>query len=164
MGSTDGQTDDNNTPPVKRSRLVVTTDGMCSPNPGKMRIGVIVEADNGEILKLVSESAGWGTSNVSEYLAVARGLAECSQIGAKVVVVYTDSQLVERQLNGTYRVGNKALKRHHARIKDMEKRFSKVRYRWHSREADRGPQADALAKGGKAAAEVYEQLAPADGT
>ena len=142
------------------------TDGMCSPNPGRTRIGVIVESSDGEILKLVSEDTGWGTSNKAEYSAVLRGLIECARIGTRVVVVYTDSQLVERQLNGVYRVNNRDLRKLHAQIKRLEHPFTRVRYRWHSREADRGPQADALAKGGKAAAEIYEQLtraSPAQG-
>lgn len=159
MGSADVQKNDNNTPPVNHRRVVVTTDGMCTPNPGKTRIGVIVETGEGEILQLVSEDSGWGTSNTAEYSAIIRGLEVSARLRAQIVTVYTDSQLVERQLNGVYKVGNKTLRGYHTRAKKLESKFTRVRFRWHSREADRGPQADALAKGGKAAAEIYEQLA-----
>jgi ribonuclease HI len=138
-------------------RVVITTDGMAKPNPGKTRIGVIVENDT-EVLSLISEYSGFGTSNTAEYSAVLRGLKEAKSLGATIAICYTDSQLVERQLNGVYRVSDKRLRVLHARIKDFEDAFTTVRYRWHSREAGRGPQADALAAGGEKAADVYREL------
>jgi ribonuclease HI len=140
-------------------QIILTTDGSSEPNPGRTRIGAVLETPDGEVLGLVSEPSGYGTSNTAEYTAVLRGLQECQRHSATRVTVYTDSQLVAQQLNGVYKVKNKRLRALHAQVLGAAGRFARVRFRWHSREDGRGPAADALAKGGKKAAEIYEQLA-----
>ena len=141
--------------------VVITTDGEAKPNPGRIRIGVIVEKpyrEGTEILSAITEDVGWGTNNEAEYKAILRGLNEANALGASSVVVYTDSQLCDRQLRGVYAIKNKSLKKIHSDIKAAEKGFDSVKYRWHRRDSGRGPQADALAKGGKSAQSVMEAL------
>ena len=140
-------------------RIVLTTDGSSEPNPGKTRIGAVLQDTQGTVIGLVSEPSGYGTSNTAEYTAILRGLQECARHGATHVTVYTDSQLVCHQLEGVFNVKNTRLKGLHKNVLSTSKRFTRVRFRWHSREEGMGPAADSLAKGGKAAAEVYEQLA-----
>jgi len=139
-------------------RVTVTTDGAAKPNPGYTRIGVIIEDSEAKVLSVISESTGFGTSNSAEYKAIIRGLEESASLNASIVVIYTDSQLCERQLNGSYKIANKRLKPLWGRIKKLESKFTKVRYRWHSRTEGRGPQADALAEGGEKAANTFEEL------
>ena len=139
-------------------RMIITTDGSATPNPGKTRIGVLVEDHDANILAAFSEDAGFGTSNTAEYKAIIRGLVYAKDSKATICVVYTDSQLCERQLNGIYGVNKETLVSLHAQVKSLEKFFTRVRYRWRSREEGRQPIADALAAGGSRALEALRSI------
>lgn len=129
---------------VKVKDLVVTVDGSCVHK--RMGIGIAMRtAGDAQTLKEISLSRGYGTSNRAEYLAV---IAACTQamkyFEYDSLVIYTDSQLVFRQLNGEYRVKNAELKRcYHRAIQALQ--TAKARLRWHSREDGDGPLADKLA-------------------
>ncbi|GIV20613.1 MAG: ribonuclease H [Armatimonadota bacterium] len=79
-------------------------DGASRGNPGKAGIGVLLCNDTGEPLKEISESIGETTNNVAEYRALIRALEEARALGADAVEVYTDSELLARQINGLYGV------------------------------------------------------------
>ncbi len=136
----------------------ITTDGEAKPNPGKIRVGVLIEDSKDSVLKAISQEAGVGSNNMAEYLAVIKGLEEAVSMGASSATVYTDSQLVDRQLRGVYSVKNPALRKLHRRARDLAENMSVVRYRWHSREEPKAKVADALAEGGTRAAKVLEEL------
>lgn len=140
--------------------LVVVTDGEAKPNPGRMGIGVLIENTEGEVVSAISERVGVGSNNSAEYLAVIRGLEEAKTLGAKSVTVYTDSQLVDRQLRGVYSVKNPALKKLYNKAKVLIDSLELVRLRWHPRESPKAKKADALAEGGGRAATVMEELCP----
>jgi ribonuclease HI len=138
--------------------LEIITDGEAKPNPGKMGIGVLIRDSEGTVMAAISEKAGVGSNNVAEYLAVIRGLEEAKSLGAQTVTLYTDSQLVDRQLRGVYRVKSKGLKPLHQRALDRVRNLNQVRFRWHPRESPKAKWADALAEGGPRAAKVLEDL------
>ncbi|MCS6831408.1 MAG: ribonuclease HI family protein [bacterium] len=79
-------------------------DGASRGNPGRAGIGVVLCNHAGEPVKEVSESIGETTNNVAEYHALIRGLEEARALGADAVEVYTDSELLARQINGLYGV------------------------------------------------------------
>lgn len=79
-------------------------DGASRGNPGKAGIGVVLCDDAGEPVKEISESIGETTNNVAEYRALIRALEEARALGADTVQVYTDSELLARQINGLYAV------------------------------------------------------------
>lgn len=139
-------------------KMVITTDGSAVPNPGPTRIGVLVEDDSGNILAAFSEESGFGTSNTAEYKAIIRGLTFAKEAHASICVVYTDSQLCERQLNGLYDVRKETLIPLYNQVKALEKFFTRVRFRWRSREEGRQPLADALAAGGSRAMEALRSI------
>lgn len=79
-------------------------DGASKGNPGSAGIGVLLCDDAGEPLKEISEPIGVATNNVAEYRALIRGLEEARAMGWDTVEVYTDSELLARQLSGQYSV------------------------------------------------------------
>lgn len=83
--------------------MIVYTDGACSGNPGPMGIGFVILQDGKEIFKQ-SKAIGKGTNNIAEYSAVIEGVKKAVALGAKGIVVRSDSQLLIRQLNGQYRI------------------------------------------------------------
>jgi ribonuclease HI len=53
---------------------------------------------------------GEATNNVAEYTAVCRALEAARQVGAKQVIVFSDSELLVKQLNNEYRVKSEQLR------------------------------------------------------
>jgi ribonuclease HI len=92
-------------PKIKgNSRLCLLVDGASRGNPGPAAIGGVVYSDSGNKVAELSRYVGVTTNNVAEYLGVIYGLQEALFQGAVSVLLKTDSQLVARQLKGSYRV------------------------------------------------------------
>jgi len=89
--------------------LIIYIDGACFGNPGPMGIGLVVYKGKEKLME-VSEYAGEGTNNKAEYLALIRALEIANKMGEKEVHIRTDSQLIERQIKGEYKVKNAGLK------------------------------------------------------
>ncbi len=82
----------------------IHVDGAARGNPGPAGIGAIIRKQDGTVLKEVAEPLGQTTNNVAEYSALIRGLEEARGLGGSRVHVFTDSELMARQINGVYRV------------------------------------------------------------
>jgi ribonuclease HI len=83
--------------------LEIYIDGASRGNPGPSGIGVII-CRQGEVLKNISESVGNTTNNIAEYKALIYALEEALIIKPASVIIYSDSQLLCRQINGQYKV------------------------------------------------------------
>ena len=79
-------------------------DGAARGNPGPAGIGVVIEDAEGNVVKEVAEPLGQTTNNVAEYSALVRALEEARALGCSHLAVFTDSELMARQLNGQYAV------------------------------------------------------------
>lgn len=86
------------------------TDGASRGNPGPAAIGVVIRTPDGRLVAEVSEAIGVATNNVAEYTALVRGLERARALGARRVRVRADSELLVRQLAGTYAVRNEGLR------------------------------------------------------
>ncbi len=94
-------------PPAK---LVLKVDGGARGNPGPAAVGVVVKKPDGALVEELSERIGFATNNVAEYRAVLRGLERAAALGAREVEIIGDSELVARQLSGTYKVKHPAMR------------------------------------------------------
>ena len=97
---------------------------------------------DGTVLDELAERIGPATNNVAEYRAVLRGLERAHAFGADEVEVVGDSELVVRQLNGTYKVKHPAMRPLYEQAVDALRGFE----RWHVRSVPRAEnaRADAL--------------------
>lgn len=86
----------------------IFTDGAARGNPGPAGIGVVIRND-AKVLLEVADSIGESTNNVAEYMAFIRGLEEAMDMGEKNIEVFSDSELLVKQINGEYRVKNNGL-------------------------------------------------------
>lgn len=129
--------------PVPPGGLAGWCDGACAGNPGPMGIGGLLR-DGTETVCQYSESAGMGSNNEAEYLAMIR-LLECGlSHGVQSLVCHSDSELVVRQLLGEYSVRKPHLYRLYRKALNLASEFSgSVRFVWVPRE--RNADADALA-------------------
>jgi ribonuclease HI len=83
------------------SELVAYVDGGSHGNPGSSGIGVVVEDARGEKLR-IAKWIGQQDNNVAEYVALLEALQIAVSRKARVLRVYTDSQVVVRQMTGAY--------------------------------------------------------------
>ena len=109
------------------SVLSIYTDAGARGNPGPAAIAVLVFQE-GNLLKQHGEYIGVATNNQAEYRAVIKALELAHSMGAKEIHLFTDSELVARQLKGSYRVKDAKLKPLHGQAKALEKGFEKVTY------------------------------------
>ncbi|MEN8005582.1 MAG: ribonuclease HI family protein [Candidatus Krumholzibacteriota bacterium] len=93
-------------PLPKRGRpvLEIFTDGASRGNPGPASIGVVFKLKDGVEIAEHCEAIGRATNNVAEYRAVVAALEHCLRWKVKRVHLNMDSELIARQLHGTYRV------------------------------------------------------------
>ena len=81
--------------------LVAHIDGGSHGNPGPSGIGVILEDSDGKRVK-IAKWIGVQDNNVAEYLALLEALQCAVALRAKKLHVYSDSQVVVRQMTGEY--------------------------------------------------------------
>ncbi|ADU52154.1 ribonuclease H [Thermaerobacter marianensis DSM 12885] len=122
------------------------TDGAARGNPGPAGIGVVLIDPRGQVAERVARFIGTATNNVAEYTALITGLQRALEHGARRLEVYSDSELMVRQLNGQYRVKNDGLKPLYRQVLDLVARFDAVRFVHVPRE--RNKDADRLANQG----------------
>ncbi|MCK9582102.1 MAG: ribonuclease HI family protein [Endomicrobiales bacterium] len=89
--------------------LNIFVDGGARGNPGPAGIGVyICDRDKVAILSH-KEYIGKATNNIAEYTALIRGLELAKKYLPCAVVVFTDSELICKQMIGVYRVKDTTL-------------------------------------------------------
>jgi ribonuclease HI len=83
------------------SNLVAYVDGGSLGNPGPSGIGVVINGcESGEIR--IAKWIGHQDNNVAEYAALLEALQCAVSLNAKKLHVYSDSQVVVRQMSGEY--------------------------------------------------------------
>lgn len=83
-------------------------DGASRGNPGEAGIGCVILLNDNRKIE-ISEYIGQTTNNVAEYNALIRGLEEALEVGVDEVEIFSDSELLVRQMTGIYKVKNKNL-------------------------------------------------------
>jgi ribonuclease HI len=131
------------TPTPDGLQAVVSVDGASKGNPGPAGAGVVIAAPEGDALRELSLPIAHATNNVAEYMGLVAGLRAAQELGLKRIEIRTDSELLQRQLDGTYRVKNPRLRQLHAQAAGLMQRFEYCRVRHVAREHNRA--ADKLA-------------------
>src|SRR5207253_7907123 len=81
--------------------LVAFVDGGSLGNPGPSGIGVVIEGSERGTIK-ISKWIGHQDNNVAEYVALLEALQCALNLEAKVLHVYSDSEVMVRQMRGEY--------------------------------------------------------------
>lgn len=89
---------------------MIRTDGAARGNPGPAGAGWVIETAAGEVVEEGCAFLGSMTNNQAEYEALLRALASAAPDRDTELEIYSDSELVVRQLNGVYRVRDDKLK------------------------------------------------------
>ncbi|MBC5810328.1 MAG: reverse transcriptase-like protein [Candidatus Eremiobacteraeota bacterium] len=117
------------------SRATLFADGGSRGNPGPSASGAVLFADDGTVIAEVGEFLGVATNNVAEWKALLAGLEAALELGIDDLRIRMDSELVVRQLAGTYRVKHPDLIPLHAKARRLLSRFAAVETA-HVRRAD----------------------------
>ena len=121
----------------------INIDGASKGNPGPASIGVLIKDQNGEIIKEHTESIGVQTNNFAEYTALIKSLELSKNLTKDNLKIFSDSELLVKQMQGLYKVKNKNLKPLYLKVLELQKYFKKVEYTHITR--DKNSHADFLA-------------------
>ena len=109
------------------TELIIHTDGASRGNPGMAGIGVAIFDKDYNVIDELCEFIGESTNNVAEYKAMILAAKKAISYNAKKVTFKTDSELLVRQLNNTYRVKNPGLLPLYKELRTLLGKISK----WH---------------------------------
>lgn len=101
-------------------------DGGSRGNPGPAAYGCAYSTAEGVVLCAEGATIGRATNNVAEYRGAIAALTRLSGWGVKRAILRMDSQLVVRQLDGSYRVKDAGLKPLHAEASALLGRFESI--------------------------------------
>jgi len=124
----------------KISKLILYIDGAARGNPGPAGIGGIVYDEERNELAKISQYLGETTNNVAEYTALIHTLeviSPKSKVQSPIpdlrlrtsdisLEIYSDSELLVKQLNGSYKVKNPHLQELFRQAKTLLDKYNKV--------------------------------------
>lgn len=126
--------------PAPDNYLIAHTDGGARGNPGPAGYGVVIHDAKGNKVAGLSKYLGHQTNNFAEYQALIGALEYAVEHGPKALKVISDSELLVRQIKGTYKVKEPTLRDLHARASQLiaQLQWFNIEHvlRGHNREAD----------------------------
>jgi ribonuclease HI len=117
---------------TKRTRLY--TDGAARGNPGPAGAGAVILNPEGHVVAKIGKFLGDSTNNVAEYMGLILGLKRARAMGIKELEVYSDSELLVKQLAGEYAVKAEHLRPLHDEARALLQGFSFIQVRHIPRE------------------------------
>ena len=134
-------------PKIRKGEMlncVARVDGATDGNPGPSGIGIVFETPDGAAIGRLSEHIGKKTNNQAEYLAAIRAATICRDWGVRKLLLVTDSQLMAKQVDGSYKVKNPGILKLHKELKGILDGFEKWRVKHVRREQNK--EADTLSR------------------
>ncbi len=108
-------------------RVRLFTDGAARGNPGPAGAGAVIVSPAGHIMAKLGKFLGESTNNVAEYTGLILGLKRAKAMGIKELDVFSDSELLVKQLAGDYAVKAEHLRPLHDEAQALLKAFPEVR-------------------------------------
>jgi ribonuclease HI len=102
-------------------------DGAARGNPGPAAYAVILERP-GQAPVHRAAVIGMATNNVAEYTALIEGLRLAAELGIRYLDVFSDSELLVKQMQGHYRVRHPQLQRLFQTVQQLLPRFEQVHF------------------------------------
>ena len=91
-------------------KIIAHIDGGSRGNPGPAAAGFTLSDAAGTRLQAKGIVLGRATNNVAEYTGLVKALEAAAHIGAEQLTVFSDSELLVKQINGQYRVKSELIK------------------------------------------------------
>lgn len=100
-------------------------DGASRGNPGPASYAIVLARPGLPVVE-EADTIGTTTNNVAEYTALVEGLSLAAELGVKKLQVFSDSELMVKQMNGEYKVKNEDLRPLYEEACNLRKQFEKV--------------------------------------
>jgi ribonuclease HI len=124
---------------MKNEIWIIHIDGAARGNPGPAAYALVI-ARPGQPDWEEAACLGRTTNNIAEYTALVRALERAGQLGGRKLNIFSDSELLVKQMNGEYRVKSADLRTWHDKAQDLVEDFAKVTiehvYREQNKRAD----------------------------
>ena len=104
-------------------QLYIYTDGASRGNPGEAGAGIIIFNENSKIIKKIKKYLGNTTNNVAEYLALIIALQEALKLKGDIIHLFSDSELIVRQIKGIYKVRDRKMRALSNEVKKLLSKF-----------------------------------------
>ena len=121
------------------STATIHVDGAARGNPGPSAIAYVIARPQLAPLEF-ADTIGTATNNVAEYSALVAALSRAAEMGLKEIDVFSDSELMVKQMAGEYRVKHPDLQPLYQEATALRKRFAKMTLshvrREHNKRAD----------------------------
>jgi phosphoribosylglycinamide formyltransferase-1 len=122
-------------------KVIVHVDGGSRGNPGPAAAAFVLSDAAGNRLAARAFVLGKTTNNVAEYTALLRALEAAGALGATDVTIFSDSELLVRQLTGLYKVKSDSIRPLYEQVNGLRMEFDcfNIRHvmREQNKEADR---------------------------
>ncbi|MDW5563405.1 MAG: ribonuclease HI family protein [Methanomassiliicoccus sp.] len=125
-------------------RLKVYTDGGSRGNPGPAAYAVVITDEGNKIVREYGRYLGKMTNNEAEYNGAIAALKEALALGADEVEVFSDSEVMVRQVNGVYRCKAANLQPFLDEVRALRAKFKQTTFRNVPREHPMVSRADHL--------------------
>ena len=123
-------------------KIIAHIDGGSRGNPGPAAAGFTLTDSAGTQLQAKAFFLGQATNNVAEYTSLVKALEAAKQIGAEQLTIFSDSELLVRQINGQYKVKSELIRPFFRQAVSLLGEFENWRVRHITRE--KNEQADKL--------------------
>ncbi len=129
--------------PSNSEMLIVHIDGASRGNPGPAAYAAIIRTEAGEPIASLSRALGKTTNNFAEYQALVAALEFLAEHRYRRAKVFSDSELLVRQIQGTYKVNSEDLRPLYERARKIIRQLESFSIVYVPREKNR--EADRLA-------------------
>lgn len=120
--------------------LKIYIDGASRGNPGVAGVGIILKDERDNVVLEKHKYLGTTTNNTAEYMAFILAIEEAFRLRAKKIKVFSDSQLLVKQMSGEYKVREEHLKELYQKALRLLKLFEEYDIifipREHNKDAD----------------------------
>ena len=123
-------------------KIIAHIDGGSRGNPGPAAAGFVLNDSSGTQLLAKAYVIGRTTNNVAEYTSFIKAVEAAIKIGTDQLVVFSDSELLVKQINGQYRVKSELIKPLYEQAVSLLSGFKSWKVRHITR--DKNKQADSL--------------------
>ena len=105
-------------------KVHIYIDGASRGNPGLGGAGAYLADEEGNEILRLTKYLGTVTNNMAEYAALLLGLKEAKKRKLKEILIFSDSELLVRQVQGIYQVKNAVLKKNHEEVMKILRNFN----------------------------------------
>lgn len=108
--------------------LIIYCDGASRGNPGPSSAAAVVYDKRRKLLKEATRYLGVRTNNEAEYEAIILGLKTALELKSKDVRIKSDSELVIKQIKGSYEIKSSRLRPLLTQVRKLAGRFQVIHF------------------------------------